>query len=59
MRFQCHVQCQKLKNYIENAIARETHIQTADPKRKFNQPLKKLHKKKKKIVLHIVIVHLT
>jgi hypothetical protein len=40
MRFQFHFQCRKLKNDIENAFDRETHIQTAHPKRKCNQLLK-------------------
>jgi hypothetical protein len=39
MRFQFHFQCQKLKNDIKNAFDRETHIQTAHPKRKCNRPL--------------------
>jgi hypothetical protein len=39
MRFQCHFQSQKLKNYVENACEGETHIQTAHAKRKCNQSL--------------------
>jgi hypothetical protein len=39
MRFRCHFQSQKLKNYIANAFDRETHIQTTHSKRKCNRPL--------------------
>jgi hypothetical protein len=42
MRFQCHFQCQKPKNGVENACDGETHIQNAHLKRKCNRPLKKI-----------------
>jgi hypothetical protein len=42
-RFQCHFLCWKIKNDVENACDDETHIQTAYPKRKCNQPLRWLN----------------
>jgi hypothetical protein len=39
MLSQCHFQCQKLKNFIINALDSETRIQTSHPKRKCNRPL--------------------
>jgi hypothetical protein len=39
MRFQCHLQCWKLKLDIENACDGKTHIHTAHSKRKCNRPL--------------------
>jgi hypothetical protein len=40
MRFQCNFLVFDIENDIENAIDIEKHIQTANPKRKCNRPLK-------------------